>query len=184
MYSKTGIAINQVKESLETMDDTNRDIVYNQIKLEEELKKQKRNMEFFQTQCTEEDRKWNEGEQRRKQIKEALQLEAHNLQQSQFVKHFLREKGLSVNLSNKEVECYLRRDLLEKEVTRSSQIRLQCQQTQKLQKELDYLLSETRELEELVEERATHIYRAGATSPVGQVSIGPLFSSSALTADL
>ena len=26
--------------------------------------------------------------------------------------------------------------------------------------------------------------RAGATSPVGQVSTGPLFSSSALTADL
>ena len=28
------------------------------------------------------------------------------------------------------------------------------------------------------------VYRAGATSPVGQVSTGPLFSPSALTADL
>ena len=33
------------------------------------------------------------------------------------------------------------------------------------------------------EERAT-LSRAGATSPVGQVSTGPLFSPSALTADL
>ena len=49
-------------------------------------------------------------------------------------------------------------DLLEKEVAQSRQIRLRCQQAQKLQKELDYLCSETQELEELVEERATHVY--------------------------
>ena len=30
----------------------------------------------------------------------------------------------------------------------------------------------------------THSYDTGATSPVGQVSTGPLFSPSALTADL
>ena len=149
-------AIKQVKESLERMDDMNRDIVRNQYELEEKLEEQKRNWKSFQIQCTEEDKKRNEGEQRRQQIKETL--EARNIQESQFVKRFLREKGLSDNLSDEEVKCYLRNELLAKETARSKQIRSRHQKAQKYHKELKHLVHETRKWEELVEERATQVY--------------------------
>ena len=149
-------AIKQVKESLERMDDMNGDIVRNQNKLEEELKEQKRNWKSFQIQCTEEDTQWNEGEPGRKQIKEAL--EAENIQESQFVKRFLREKELSENLSDKEVRCYLRKNLFEKEVARSKQIRSRNQNAQKYYKKLEDLVDETKKWEELVKERVTKVY--------------------------
>ena len=149
-------AIKQVKESLETMDDMNWDIIRNQIKLEKKLKEQKRNWKSFQIQCTEEDTQWNKGEPGRKQIKEAL--EAEKIQESQFVKRFLREKELYENLSDEEVRCYLRKNLLEKEIARSKQITPRHQKAQKYHKKLEDLVRETRKWEELVEERATQVY--------------------------
>ena len=149
-------AIKQVKESLETMDDMNWDIIRNQIKLENKLKEQKKNWKSFQIQCTKEDTQWNEGEPGRKQIKEALKAE--KIQESQFVKHFLREKGLSDNLSDEEVKCYLRNELLAKEIARSKQIWPRHQKAQKYHKKLEDLVRKTRKWEELVEERATQVY--------------------------
>ena len=75
----------------------NAKITENQTRLVEEVKEQERKWESSRAQWRREDMEWNEGEQRRKQIKEAL--EAHDLQRSQFVKHFLREKQLPDNLN-------------------------------------------------------------------------------------
>ena len=130
-------AIIQVKKSLEMMDDMNRNIVDNQNKLED-LKEQKGKWKSSQTQWKREDEEWEGGAERRQQTREAL--EAHNLQESQFVKRFLREKELSENLSDEEVECYLRKDLLEKELARSKQMRSRHQQAQKHRREVKHLL--------------------------------------------
>ena len=93
--NKAVSAIDQLQKSLGEMDTTNKKIAENQTRLVEELKEQERNWEFSRAQWRREDVEWSEREQRRKQIKEAL--EAHNLQRSQFVKRFLREKQLPDN---------------------------------------------------------------------------------------
>ena len=103
--NKAVSAIDQLQKSLDEMDTTNTKIAENQTRLVEEVKEQERKWESYRAQWRREDMEWNEGEQRRKQIKEAL--EAHDLQRSQFVKRFLREKQLPDNLSSQEIECYL-----------------------------------------------------------------------------
>lgn len=149
-------AISQLKESLETMDDTNMEIVDNQRKVAEELKEQKGRWESFQSRWRKEDREWDRGEERRRKKKEAL--EAHDLQESQFVKEFLREKGFPDNLSDQEVECYLRKDILEEEVTRSKQMRSRNHEARNHHEELQKLLGEADRLKKQVEKRVTKVY--------------------------
>ena len=154
--NKAVSAIDQLQKSLDEMDTTNTKIAENQTRLVEEVKEQERKWESYQAQWGREDMEWNEGEQRRKQIKEAL--EAHNLQRSQFVKRFLREKQLPDNLSSQEIECYLRKDLVEIEITGSRQMRSRRQQGQKHHKELQHLLEEINKWKKLVEDRITGVY--------------------------
>ena len=163
-------ALHQTKESLEKMDTMNTKIADNRSKLAKELKEQKGNWESSQSQWREEDLEWKRGEKRRKETKQAL--EGHNLQGSQFVKEFLRRKGLPDNLSDQEVECYLRKDILEEEVTRSRQLRLRNHQVQKHHKELQYLLGEAKKWKELVEDRVTGVY-TGMLNTLEQLGMQP-----------
>ena len=154
--NKAVSAIDQLQKSLDEMDTINARIAEIRTRLVEELKEQGKNWESYRAQWRREDMEWNEGEQRRKQIKEAL--EAHNLQRSQFVKRFLREKQLPDNLSSQEIECYLRKDLVEIEITRSRQMRSRRQQGQKHREELQHLLDEINKWKELAEEHVTEVY--------------------------
>ena len=149
-------AIGQLKGSLKVMDNLNANILDNQTKLADEWKKQKRKLNLSQTKWKTEDMKWEEGAERRQQIKEVL--ETHVLKESQFVKHFLQEKGLPVNLSDQDVKCYLRKDILEKEMARSKQMRSRYQSLQKHCEELRCLLDALYKGNKQTEKYLTEVY--------------------------
>jgi len=149
-------AVRQLKISLEMLNDTNTDIKDKCTKLAEELKEQNGKWDSFQTHWERDDTKWEEGAERRQQIREVLG--AHNLKESQFVKHFLQEKELPVNLSDREVECHLRKYILEEEVEHSKQFRVRHQQVQDHHKELKYLWNELNECKKLAEEHLAQKY--------------------------
>ena len=154
--SKALDAIGQLKGSLKVMDNLNANILDNQTKLADEWKKQKRKLNLSQTKWKREDMKWEEGAERRQQIMEVL--ETHILKESQFVKHFLQEKGLSVNLSDQDVKCYLHKDILEKEIARSKQMRSRYQSLQKHHEELRCLLDALYKGNKQTETYLTEVY--------------------------
>ena len=101
-----------------------------------------------------EDEEWKNGEMatRRDNLKEAT--EAENFRSSRFVREFFREKRISLDsLSNIDIECHLRRELLQIEVDRSKIVRGRHGKRKEHDQRVKDLLNEIEHSENLIRKR-------------------------------
>lgn len=150
-------AIRKLKSSMDELDERNQDIAENIKRLTLQLNKEKGSLPPLKILWKKEDDQWGRGEGWRQQMRQAIG--ERNFQQSRFVQDFLQSKSLQDDLSDDEVEGYLRNYLLEEDKARSQQLRLRYEKIRLHQRNLNEILESITKWKALV---GDHLHRAYA----------------------
>jgi chromosome segregation ATPase len=149
-------AIDKLKTSMDGLDGRNEEIAKNMANLNKELEVEMASQSPLKIQWQREDEEWQRGAKRRQQIRTAIN--ERNFKESQFVKDFLQRNSTPEDLTEEEIEGYLRQNLLTEEENRSQQLRIQFHKVRIHHKNLKHLLKKIHELKHLIEDRLHDAY--------------------------
>lgn len=150
---KTLEAISQVQKSIETMNSLVDQCAVEKRKVAKKLEEKNIEWESFKRRWQFQDKQWKEQEERRQQIREAI---AAGDLESEVVKRYLREKSVPTQISNKAVESWLRKDILDQEAVRAKELLTRHQDTNNHQRDLTHLQEDSEKwIDQLEDHRKT-----------------------------